>query len=444
MKSQNILDIATKDVLTISEDSKISEAVIKMYKNNHRDIVVLSKSSTKYGLLSANDLIKLKTQNIDFEKPIAQIKYSNLLSIPKESSVLDAITEINSDCSCLCVVDDKNSLCGFVSYYDIISSIDPNSMLERRTISEVLLSSHLKTTSQETSLYDVMSMMDNMLYDCVILNDENSNAVGIVTTKDIIKIFGENRDLSKKAKEYMVSPLLTVEYNATILDSLKFIQTKHFKRLIIRGIDGDVIGQITQEELLARVYSRWADVMKDSQEELLEVNKVLKTRATQYELMSVTDRLTGIYNRSKFEIELKSEIQRVERYNVESFSVIFFDIDHFKKINDNYGHLVGDSVLQQVVKIFEIMLRTSDIFARWGGEEFVIIMPLTSIENATLAAEKLCKHIANSFIEGARHITCSFGVSQFLPSDSEQSIMIRADKAMYSAKTQGRNMVVVL
>ncbi|MBU0632070.1 diguanylate cyclase [bacterium] len=442
MNTHNIMDIATKKVLTISEDETIIDAIENMYRNNHRDVVVISQHHKKFGLLSAADLIKMKKSGLSFSQKISSILYPSMQTIHKGSSVLDAVNMINNRNTPMCVVDDEEKLVGFVSYHDIISSIDPSVMLERRYIGEILIGSEIKKASQEASLCDVIGLMDDSMYDSVVLTDENGRSVGIITTKDVIRFFNENVDLNQEARKYMTSPLLTVDYNTTIKDALNFIKDKHFKRLIITNSDGSTIGQITQEELLARIYSRWAEIMRTSQDKLEENMKLLNEKASQYEMKCVTDSLTGIYNREKFEIELNSEIQRVKRYSSDAFSIIFFDIDNFKKINDTFGHAAGDRVLKTIANIFKCTLRATDVFARWGGEEFVIIMSHTPLANATIAAEKLRQRIEKEQMEGVGSVTCSFGVSEFLEEDDMQSIILRVDDAMYRAKKEGKNRVV--
>ena len=443
MNTQNIMDIASKDVITITEDETIADAIEKMYMHNHRDVIVLSNRHKKFGLLSSVDLIKMKKQGIDFSQKISSVLYPGIETINQKSSLLDAVDNINYQNYPMCVVDDDDNLVGFVSYYNIISSVDPTLMLERRYVGEFVVGTELKKASQDLPLCDVINMMRDTIYDCVILTDENQKSVGIVTTKDVIRFFNERVDFDRKSREYMVSPILTISYDTSIKDALEFIQDKQFKRLIITNMDGDTIGQITQDELLARIYSRWADIVRNSQNKLEEVNKALNEKAMQYEMMSVTDRLTGIYNRGKFELELSNEIQRVNRYDSESFSLIFFDIDNFKKINDTYGHSVGDMVLIKIVSLLHDALRTTDVFARWGGEEFVIIMPHTALSNAVEAAEKLRQIIEKESIKEVGQVTCSFGVTEFLKDDDIQSLIIRADNAMYKAKKEGKNRVTV-
>ena len=442
MEIQSVMEVCTKDVLTISEDEAVTEAIHKMYENGHRDIVILFNDRKKYGLLGTVDLIKMRKEGFDFNEKISTIPYHKIETITKNATVLDALGMIKSLNCPVCVVDEKDELCGFVTYQDIVSAIDPGMMLERRMVGEFLMASEPKKASQETPLCDVISMIDQRLYDCVILIDSEHKSVGIITTKDVVGFFKNNVDMQKPAKEFMTSPLITVQYSTTIKEALNFMSDKLFKRLIIADANGNAIGQITQEDLLAKIYSRWATIMKSNKSELEELNRILNEKASEYELMSVTDPLTRVYNRGKFELELKKEINRVTRYQTDYFSVIFFDIDNFKKINDTYGHLTGDKVLKSVTALLAKSLRLTDIFARWGGEEFAIIMSHTLLKDAAIAAEKLRKAIEKMEIEEVGNVTCSFGVYEFVQGDTVQSMMLKVDNLMYEAKKNGKNRVV--
>ncbi|MGB5793188.1 diguanylate cyclase, partial [Poseidonibacter sp.] len=307
----------------------------------------------------------------------------------------------------------------------------------------IMLSTHLKYANMNIPTLEILGQMDK-LSDCIILTDDQNNAKGIITTKDIVKIFGEKRDLTKPISEYMSFPIQTINSTTTISTALEFVQSKHFKRLIVEDFDGEILGQITQEELLARIYSKWADVMRNNDNQLQKINKVLKEKATKYQELSTIDNLTGIFNRLKFEQELKDEIDRIKRYKTEKFSLVILDIDNFKKINDTYGHIEGDNVLKQLVLEIKSHLRSTDIFSRWGGEEFVIILPLTNINNAKIAIENIRKHVSSANFNKVGNVTCSFGLTEFSDDDTFHSVITRADEAMYIAKTSGKNRVEVL
>jgi diguanylate cyclase (GGDEF)-like protein/PAS domain S-box-containing protein len=128
------------------------------------------------------------------------------------------------------------------------------------------------------------------------------------------------------------------------------------------------------------------------------------------EEISITDRLTGIYNRVRLDEVLKSEHERFKRYG-DPFSVILFDLDHFKVINDTHGHLVGDRVLKEIAQLTRGMMRATDVPGRWGGEEFLIVSPHNDLEGARQLAEKLRLAIAEHDFGKAGRITASFGVA---------------------------------
>ncbi|MFW1678652.1 GGDEF domain-containing protein [Pontibacter sp. JAM-7] len=156
-----------------------------------------------------------------------------------------------------------------------------------------------------------------------------------------------------------------------------------------------------------------------------------------------TDALTGLPNRASYEDQLEQEFQRWLRYKV-PFSIVIGDIDHFKRINDSFGHLAGDKVLRLVGKLIKTKLRTTDFAARIGGEEFVMILPSSESDGAMQAVDKLRALLESSpfnFNGKPVNVTMSFGVSQVEPDDSEETLFTRADQALYQAKADGRNCI---
>ncbi|MCG8483531.1 MAG: GGDEF domain-containing protein [Clostridia bacterium] len=158
------------------------------------------------------------------------------------------------------------------------------------------------------------------------------------------------------------------------------------------------------------------------------------------ENLALTDYLTGIANRMRINSILEIELSRAERYN-NFFSVVMFDIDFFKTVNDNYGHTVGDNVLVKIAEAVSERLRTSDCFGRLGGDEFIIILPETFKEQAFLLIEQI--RINLSELDIPQKITISAGITQYLEGDDFDSLLTRVDTALYSAKEKGRNCVVI-
>ena len=162
--------------------------------------------------------------------------------------------------------------------------------------------------------------------------------------------------------------------------------------------------------------------------------------ADQMSLLAQTDVLTGIPNRRAVEALLKQEVQRASRYDL-PLSLIVFDLDHFKQLNDTLGHDAGDKVLVGVARTVESRLCESDQFGRWGGEEFAVVTKETSFTSACQLADRIRKTIENHEFEQGYRLSASFGVATHRPGDSVATLFKRADVALYRAKALGRNRV---
>ena len=174
---------------------------------------------------------------------------------------------------------------------------------------------------------------------------------------------------------------------------------------------------------------------------------MLKEAMARLEESSSRDGLTGVYNRRFTEARLIDEIGRVERYQQEPFSVVLLDLDHFKLINDTYGHLGGDEVLRVVAERVRSVLRDTDVFGRYGGEEFLLMLPQTAHAGAMIAAERIRWAIGNEFVpfgEAQIRVTASLGVAVYQAgSHNVEQVKQQSDQALYVSKRTGRNKVTM-
>jgi len=235
----------------------------------------------------------------------------------------------------------------------------------------------------------------------------------------------------------------------------EIIGKKFFDEKIKANIESCLQGQLVQQQewfeypdglRLFMFMSFYPLLSKDNRVIGVVINStdITKNKQLEDELkrLSITDRLTQINNRVKFDQAMGEEVKRSKRYNTD-LALIMFDIDHFKHVNDTYGHDVGDKVLVTLVQLVKKCIRETDIFARWGGEEFMLLLPHTNLENTSKLAERIRARLEQTPVETVGKITCSFGVSQFLPEDDEETFLKRVDNALYESKKTGRNKVTV-
>ncbi len=168
-----------------------------------------------------------------------------------------------------------------------------------------------------------------------------------------------------------------------------------------------------------------------------------KRNEAEIHLLATTDSLTGVANRSDFTRVLVAEMDRARRYGT-PLSLIMYDLDHFKRVNDSFGHDTGDDVLRSVTDVVTTHIRVVDVAARWGGEEFMVLMPQSDLEAARITAEKLRQAIEAHRFDKAGTVTVSFGVTTFVPQDDVNSLLKRVDDALYRAKDKGRNRVEIV
>jgi len=203
------------------------------------------------------------------------------------------------------------------------------------------------------------------------------------------------------------------------------------------GISFLLLSFMLYRQITLRRYNRRIQEAFDDKE---AANLALIEKTALLEKISITDPLTQVYNRLKINTLLQHELQRVRRYGG-TFSVLLLDLDHFKIVNDTYGHPVGDQVLKTVVKVIQDGLRSTDSLGRWGGEEFMVICPETNLRSAMLVAENIRRQIARTLFVEVKHQFVSVGVTMHQPGDTLEAMVMRADDALYQAKDAGRDRV---
>ncbi len=440
MKFPLIREIASTDVVSIDISSSIVDAIDVMIKKNHRSIVV--SDHPKYRVFTVVDVLKLQKNNTDLNLSLKSLELSAIPTIDVDENVLDTVEYLNNSVEYICAINKDKSMYGLVTHTDITSHIDPHTLMDNYRLADFLkLGSKMKMVSKNTLISELLpDMVEGHLDNVIVVED--MKPVGILTTKDLIVLIKQKVELDVDISSFMSSPVEYVNKSISIKEALDFIKTRRYKRVVVVDDDEKLVGIVSQKELISLTYSKWATIMKEYQEELSEINTILANKNKEFETMASTDTLTGLYNRYKFsELYLTSYKSMIQRDN--SMSLILIDIDKFKSVNDTYGHNVGDKVLVQVGHTLLKTLRNVDIVARWGGEEFVVLLPTANIENAKKIADDLRANVESLEIDVVGGVTISLGVALVEEGSDMESVIEKADQALYLAKESGRNCVKI-
>mgnify|MGYP000420875920 CR=1 FL=1 len=307
--------------------------------------------------------------------------------------------------------------------------------------------------------YDTMHEMINSVAtgstDITILDESTpyiAHQLGLSNSIDIAFPMNESFNLFFLVRNDWPEAITVINKGLTSISKQEFdeIKARWFKPMGKQVSYSLLIKSVSILFVLLSLISAWAYAIHRAKKTVHSTLKCLKEKDKELEIknkalekLSVTDPLTSLYNRVKIDQVLEEELVRAER-SQEPFGIIFIDIDFFKTINDTYGHQIGDDVLKSMAYIMKRYTREVDVIGRWGGEEFLIISPLTDKAGLHTLAEKLRKNIEQYDFSLGETRTASFGVAIYQKGDISSSIVSRADAALYRAKETGRNKVVAL
>lgn len=431
--------IATTNVVTVDIHQSIQDALDQMHQHDHRSIVVVNK--TLHYIISIKDIIRLKLDGVCFSTPLSQIELRSLPLIDKESNIMNALNLTNEVDEHICVCNQDGSLYGLVTNSDIVASVDPQVILESLQIATIFEKKYgYKGFSPQTEMSEILQFMKDSQSDCVIIQ-EQAKAIGILTSKDVIRFIGNGSCPSIAVSEVMSSPVEMLSERSTIHEGLEYLRNGDFKRIVVTNDEGNVVGIVTQQDLISRTYLKWSQLMQDHFKQFEEITQLLQQKNLHLTQLATKDALTKIHNRHMFAELFSQELSNVKRQGTK-LSLMMIDLDHFKRVNDTYGHNIGDYVLKNFVSLVVSTIREADLFARWGGEEFVLLLRNVGCEEGYLVGEKIRNMIESQTFDEVGQITCSIGITEVLPKDTLTDAIERADSALYAAKDGGRNRTV--
>ncbi|MBP7791949.1 MAG: GGDEF domain-containing protein [Candidatus Goldbacteria bacterium] len=298
-------------------------------------------------------------------------------------------------------------------------------------VEQIMLKDVLKANKNDTILY-VCELMDKHHLGAVVIVDSNDSPIGIVTESDIIKslIAYKEKTHLLPAGDIMSAPLVTLSPEDDIEFAFIQLALNRIRRLPVVK-DNKLVGLISYMDI--------SNALRKNLYRLQEKTEVLEIKA-------ITDPLTGLYNKNYINEQLKSFFSLSKRTN-QPMAIIMIDVDHFKSINDKYGHLCGDEVLKKISGILKEKTREINVIGRYGGDEFIILGPISDYKSAFYMTERLRNIIENTpfyYDDNKRkfNVTISAGIAIWnYKIKNCKELLKLADMALYLAKNSGRNQV---
>lgn len=468
---EEIINYANKSVVTIKQNRTLLFALNIMIDNNIRRVVVIDSKGNYVGIVNQEDLIKhlekhLTKENLKVFHIFTSIR--KLITIKQNTTLKKALgLMVKNKISSVVITNNEGIAIGIITERDILKYAGVKNFNESVTD---FMSTPVITVKLDSDFKDVVNILNNHNIRRVIIEDNKHNPIGIITERDILRnVEGSYsrflEDRLKSAKDILnflpeiIIDIVTVGKEKVIQWCNKKAQEEFGENLIDKPIThlipndywNNIYTQLIKnnriEKNQIKIGEKYFEILgyflKPTDTSAIQL--ILKDITFQVKL-SIKDHLTNLYNRRYMEEFLVNEFEASRRYG-HSFSLVMVDLDNFKQINDTFGHESGDIVLKTVSDIIICNMRKADVVGRYGGEEFLILLPKTIKQNAKKCMEKIRKLINKQRFNFNNHqikITASFGISSY-PEDCEdiQDLLAISDIRLYRAKRMGKNRIEI-
>ncbi len=313
---------------------------------------------------------------------------------------------------------------------------------------ESIMTEEVSSVTLDTTLRNIIHKMSEAKHSCMIITMDDV-PIGILTERDVIGLLKNEETfidhLDEPVSNFMSTPLISLKKSSTLFEGLVLMRSENLRHIPVVD-NGKLYGIITQSDIVStnlNIIQSLQELIENSidkrLDELMKTNEKLKA-------LSLEDSLTGVGNRRAMQVDLQHIHASYLRYD-RTYSIILFDVDFFKLYNDHYGHQAGDYVLKRITKEIQNCVRTADRLYRYGGEELLLLLPETPVNNAKLLADRILQHIEKLEIHHVdssfKVVTASAGVSSSDCGNEKKSnwedVVKQADIGLYHSKNNGRN-----
>ncbi|MFQ5598359.1 MAG: diguanylate cyclase [Nitrospiria bacterium] len=318
---------------------------------------------------------------------------------------------------------------------------------------EKLMTKDITCVGPDMDLKEVVKLMRENTYSFLVVTN-NKIPVGIITEQDIVRILDDFLEKSSttfsRVSDFMSTPPVVLRLGTTLIEAFEVSQRLKIGHLLVVDASGEIAGLVTQSDL-SRAHFQVVEKQRKTVENTIatRTKELLRTNE-HFKMLALEDSLLCIGNRRAMEIDLEYTHETAKRYN-RSYCIVLFDIDHFKQYNDYYGHLAGDKLLIQVAGYLKRSIRQPDRIYRYGGEEFLVLLPETSMDDVPALGQRLVTGIANLRIPHVKApqeiVTVSGGIGSGASLDgtklSWREVLAEADRGLYHSKRNGRNQISI-
>ena len=467
-------EFAKKALITAMGDRTIGYAMDLMLENNIRRLVVVDEMDIFLGLVTQKDLLIHLEE--EFYRTTLRAKHTrdqvrDLINASPEESMKSVLEKMITENISAVPILQKGKPVGIVTEKDVLRLASKRVSFGDKV--GLHMTSPVECVEMDTKLVDIVKILNTKSIRRVVLCDEKGIAVGIITNRDLVRnLEGDYSDFLERKLTYTkevlnLLPEMLLELVDTGEDQLilwcndkvisrfgEGIIDRSVTRLVPADRWKEICSTLRKQGKIEDVrYKKEGAVFEfsgfylpmDRTNEIGRIQLIMRD-ITEEVMLATTDPLTSIYNRRFMNEFLAREIQRCQRVGKE-FAVVLVDLDDFKEINDTYGHYSGDMVLKAIVGMIMCGIREYDVVGRYGGEEFLIILPEVDRLSAKVVAERIRQEIEGNEIEiidkQRVRMTASFGGACYkVDGESADDLLAKADARMYKAKKAGKNMVV--
>lgn len=276
MQFSTLQSIATGQVISLNDSASLAEALSLINKHTIRSLLV--SSSKGYRLLQAKDLMAFHLQGINFNVPLAQVLLPRVLQLPPEADVQQAIKLISlHQAEQVCLVDADDQLCGIVTYTDLVRNLDPDSLAESQRLGDLLRGMQLLQVNKEMPVNLVLGLMQQQGVSTALISEDRV-PLGVLTLSDTMRLLDAGADLSGRVDQVMSTPVSTLPEHFSVRQAISSMRQQGFKRLIVVNNEKQVVGLISQQDLVNLYYSQWFELIKHQQQDLIDYNQHLEQK----------------------------------------------------------------------------------------------------------------------------------------------------------------------